>query len=364
VTAAGERRWFLSYGAASTLYRIAISIGIAFFLINTVPVLGVLMAAWLVTAQLVLPLGRMLRFLLTAPALAGRRPRALVVVGGLLAAVFLLLALVPVPSSTQVDGIVLLPEQAAVRAGVDGFLQEQRVSDGTEVAAGEVLFLLRSRELENELAVLEARVREHQARRDALGFDERVAREIEAERLAEARGELAELREREMQLSVQSPAAGVIRLAVGPDQVGRYLRKGDMLAYLTQPTETVVRVVASQADAGRIRGGSESIEVRLSDRGSTVLGGRLLSEVPLATEVLPSAALGTRAGGAIPVDARDPAGTATLEPVFAFDIAIPTTSAARYVGGRAHVRFDHAAAPLLARAYDAARRELIREIGE
>ena len=362
VTAAGESGWFLFYGAASTLYRVAIGIGIALFLIASIPVLGVLMAAWLLIAQLVLPLWRMLRYLLTAPALTGRRTRSLGLVGGLIAGACLLLALVPVSSSTRVDGIVLLPEQAAVRAGVDGFLQRQWVSDGTEVVRGALLFELRNRRLYSERAVLEGRVREHDARRDQLGFDDRVAREIETERLAEAREELTELRERENRLVVRSPGDGVIRVTAGRDPVGRYVRKGDMLAYLAQPNRAIVRVVANQEDGGGIRGDIDRIEVRLADRGSPVLQGRLLSEVPLATKTLPSAALGIPAGGLIPVDARDPAGTATLEPVFAFDVEIPAP--AGFVGGRAHVRFEHPAAPLLTRWYDIARRQLMRRIGE
>ena len=70
----------------------------------------------------------------------------------------LLLALVPVPSSTQADGVVLLPEQAIVRAGVDGFLDRQLVVHGGEVRRGDVLFVLSNRQLEADIAILEARV--------------------------------------------------------------------------------------------------------------------------------------------------------------------------------------------------------------
>ena len=42
------------YGAASTLYRLAISIGIAVFLITVIPTLGWLLAAWLLAADVAL----------------------------------------------------------------------------------------------------------------------------------------------------------------------------------------------------------------------------------------------------------------------------------------------------------------------
>ena len=121
VNAAGERRWFLFYGAASTLYRLMISLGIALFLIATVPTLGVLLAAWLIAAQVLLPLARQLRFLLFGPTLSGRRLRSLAIVGGLMLGMLGVLALIPFPSSTKADGVVLLPDQAIVRASIDGF---------------------------------------------------------------------------------------------------------------------------------------------------------------------------------------------------------------------------------------------------
>jgi putative peptide zinc metalloprotease protein len=362
-TAAGERRWFVFYGAASVLYRISISIGIALFLVATVPVLGVVLAAWLVAAQLLLPLLRQLHYLLFHPSLNGRRIRALGVTGALLAGVFGALLLAPLPSSTQVDGVVLLPEHAVVRAEVDGFLRHQAIADGSRVAPGEVLFELGNRQLDTDIAALRARMRELEARRDALGFSDRGAREIHAERLAEAREELAELEQRQAGLRVRSPGAGVLQVPFNDDQRGRFVRQGDMLAYLADRAGAVVRVVATQEDASRIRERVDGIKVRLAGRAGTTLPGRLLSEVPLASDRLPSAALGSRAGGAIAVDARDDSGLTTLQRVFAFDIAVPFDRATQYVGSRVLVRFEHAPSPLLPRWYDHARRTLMDEIG-
>jgi putative peptide zinc metalloprotease protein len=363
LTAPGERRWLLSYGAASTLYRFSISVGIALFLIATVPVLGVVLATWLLVAQLLVPLARQLQYLLFDAALVGRRLRALGVVGGLLLGLFGALALLPVPSSTQVDGVVLLPEQAVVRAAVDGFLQRRVAADNARVGPGELLFELANPQLDSDIRVQRARLRELQARRDALGFGDRVAREIHGERLAEARAELAELEQRRAGLQVRSPGSGVLRLPPVDDRLGRFVNQGDMLGYLADPSAAVVRVVATQHDAGRIRQRSDDIQVRLADRAGATLRGRLLSEVPLATDTLPSAALGSRAGGAIPVDGRDASGLTTLQRVFAFDVAVPFSRTGQYVGSRAQVLFVHPASPLLPRWYDRARRVLMDQIG-
>ena len=45
--------------------------------------------------------------------------------------------------------------------------------------------------------------------------------------------------------------------------------------------------------------------------------------MPAATQVLPNAAFGDRAGGAHRTDPADSAGLRALEPVFQFDVAVP-----------------------------------------
>jgi putative peptide zinc metalloprotease protein len=113
--------------------------------------------------------------------------------------------------------------------------------------------------------------------------------------------------------------------------------------------------MANQQQAARIRDGFERIEVRVGGDPAAHVG-HLLDEVPAGSDMLPSAALGSRGGGAIQVDARDQAGRKALHRVFAIDVAIPQSASTRFIGSRAYVRFEHAATPLLARGYDAARR--------
>ena len=71
----------------------------------------------------------------------------------------------------------------------------------------------------------------------------------------------------------------------------------------------------------------------------------LAGEVPAATAILPTAALGDRSGGPVVTDPSDTQGTRTLEPVFLFDVRVTATPLQR-VGGRVWVRFDHGASPL------------------
>lgn len=364
LTAPGERRWLLLYGLLSPLYRWAIAIGIALFLIDTVPSLGVLLASWLLAAQLLLPLARQIRFLLFDPRLAGRRGRAMALTVLLIGLPGAALVAVPVPSSTAADGIVMLPERSAVRAGSAGFVVRRMVDEGAAVQPGELLFELDDPQLRSAHDALRARVAELMARRDQVPFDRRMEREVAQARLDGAREQLATLAERLTRLAVTSPGRGRVHIVGGDDRLGRFVERGDLLATLSSPADARVRVVAGERDAARIRRETHAVRVRLADGAAGELKGRLLTQVPAASNQLPSPALGSRGGGALQVDARDDQGITTLQRFFAFDIAIPPAAPTRFVGSRAFVRFEHEAEPLLARGYDAARQLLIERIGE
>jgi putative peptide zinc metalloprotease protein len=69
--------------------------------------------------------------------------------------------------------------------------------------------------------------------------------------------------------------------------------------------------------------------------------------VPSALEELPTAALGPKGGGHVPVDPNDSKGLRTLERVFYVDLSLPAEAIPSAFGGRVYVRFDHAKEPLL-----------------
>ena len=363
-TAPGERRWFLVYGAASTLYRLVISIGIALFLVNTVPVLGGLLAVWLLVVQLLLPLGRQLNFLLFNQTLTGKRLLVWMRILILAAVPVAVVTLVPFPQRTSVAGVVLMPEQAVIRAEVDGFLRQQAVADNTLVKRGDVLFTLNDPQLDADIVELKARVREMHARRDALGLDRRLEREIQTQRLAEAGADLVELEQRHTALTLVSPIDGIVRIPLSQDHLGRLIRQGDLLAYVADRNSARIRVAATQEDATKIRAAVQRINVRFTDPASPELRGELQHEVPAASDTLPSAALGSRGGGSIMVDARDDQGLKTLHNVYAFEISVPYTPSTDYIGRRALVRFEHPSTPLYYDIKDGIRRFILDEIGE
>ena len=362
VTAPGERWWFLFFGGASTLYRLFISLGIAVFLIQTLFFVGVVLAVWLLSVALVLPLLRQLRFVLRDPQLTGKRVRALSVVILPIALLGLLLFWLPAPLSTKSEGIVLAPEAAIIRAGANGFLAKQHAAPGDRVRAGDLLFELRDPALDTDIRVISGQLAEQAARLDQTRLTDRVQTEITRAKLEELRSELNDLLERRRRLRIESPAAGTLAVPRAADLLGRFFRQGAFLGHVIDQQEITIRVAVPQAEGARIRAGVDQVVVRFAGAFDQPVSAELRDEVPAGADTLPSAILGRLGGGAIAVDARDQSGMATLERVFAFDVALPYRGDGRFVGRRAFVAFEHASGPLLGRWYEALRRQVMARL--
>ncbi|HQP65308.1 MAG TPA: hypothetical protein PK072_01545 [Quisquiliibacterium sp.] len=132
-----ERAWLTAYGVASALYRWVISAVILTWLAGISFVLAVPAGA-LVAWQLALrPFARFVDYLAKSPRLARARLRAVAVSTAGVAALLVAVFVVPLPFSTVAPGVVWVPEQARVRAGVDGFVERVLAADGAEVREGQ-----------------------------------------------------------------------------------------------------------------------------------------------------------------------------------------------------------------------------------
>jgi len=121
--------------------------------------------------------------------------------------------------------------------------------------------------------------------------------------------------------------------------------------------------VVPQSAMDRMLTHADNITVHLPGSGGQSFSANSLEAVPSATAYLPSAALGSMAGGAIPVDARDEQGLRAIERVFQFDVTLPYQNALRFVGRRVYVRFEHGKDALASRIYQRIRRQFLSRLG-
>ena len=359
VTARGERGWFVCYGLLAGTYRIFISFVIAMLVASQYFVFGILLAGWFVFMQILLPFARSIYRLVPDIVHQGQIIRA-----GLILLIFagLFLNLLFVRSfeySSFAEGIIVLPKDAHIRAGIDGFVVDVLVENGHWVEPGELLFRLENREISARINIAKARQQEQRARHShALSMNNLEAAILKLE-LQKIEAELDELQRQNGEMDVLSLKSGRFTTIQASDPTGQYVAKGDLLGYVVDLSRVQARVVITQEQLDQVSHNTRYIEVRLASEASRLLQGGLLQAVPLAIKQLPNRMLGSQSGGRIPVDARDQDGLMTIDPVFQLDIELPARSQGDYLGQSLVVRFVHFREPIVNRLYQMLRGQVL-----
>ncbi len=346
VSAPGEAAWFAAYGILAFAYRMVIMCAIVLFVASKFFVVGVLLAAWAVVLQVVLPVSKHIAFLLRDTRLQPQRGRALSVTGFGLSALAGLLFFMPAPLWTMAEGVVWLPEQSRIRAGTDCFITDVLVGGDSTVTRDEAVITCDDPLLGAKVAVKEARLQELRAQYN----QERIRDPLEAESLKQdmtaVQKELEVAQQQFQQLTLRSPGNGTLIIPYVDDLVGRFVKRGETVAYVSSTAAVRARAVVAQDDFGLVRRNTKKVELRMAGSLGDVFPAVISREVPAASDTLPSKALGTGGGGKLAVDPTDESGMRTLESLFQVELELADDFPARYYGQRVYVRFDHGAEPL------------------
>lgn len=358
----GEKRWFIAYAPAAFAYRLVVTIGIAWFVGQQYFAFGVLLAVWSLLMGVFLPLAKALAALFTDPRFLARASRVWAVLAGTGAAVVFVLFALPLPHHTRVEGVVWLPEQALVRAGADGFVERVQ-APGTALRDGDVAIVTSNPLLAARLAQQQARVQELEARLDSVWGSKPAQASQVARTLAHEQAQLRRLQDEVDHLDARARSAGGLLVDRAEDLVGRFVRKGEVVAHVIGEHRPLVKLVVEQADVAFVQGDVAGVEVRLAHDLARPLAATLVHSVPKAARDLPSAALGQQGGGRHLVDPRDEHQTTAMANLFEFEAALPPEARAVHLGARAYVSLEHSPEPLGWRWWRATRRAFLSNLG-
>lgn len=359
--APGEGRWFFGYAILSFFYRMGMMVSIAVLVASKFFFLGVLLALWACASMLIIPVAKKLHFLFYSPRLASHRSRALAASGAILALAVALFGWLPAPSSTRAEGVIWAPEQAQVRATVDGFVTRVLAQPEQQVRAGQALIECHDPELEARSRVLRAQLAELDARYSAAQVGNRVQTGVIEEQRTHLREALAQSRRREAELVIRAPSDGVFVIADPRNLPGRYAQRGEMLAHVADRAARTVRVVVAESEGGMLASRTQRVEIRPAERIRRPIEARIAREVPAATDELPSLTLSLQGGGKIGLDPTKGGDGRALEKLFVLDLELPEGEQANYLGGRVYVRFEHAHEPLATQWYREVRRAFLKK---
>ncbi len=343
-----EKWWFIAYAPAAFVYRAIVALSIVLFIANQYFFVGVVLAVWSMVGLIVFPALKSLRFLFTSPALAHKRPQALVISAVAAVITTLFITLAPLPSSSTAQGLVWVPEGAEVRAAGTGFVRRAPVPSMAEVHAQQPLLTLHDPQLIARFLEQQAKVAEFEVQAVLDLADDRARAFQAREALAREHAALAELERRIEELDTMASAGGRFVRASSEDLLGRFVKRGELVGYLLGTDLRTVRAVVAQNDIGMVTGRLKTIEVKLSDRLGETFVGRIVRAIPQGHERLPSKALTIDGGGYFVLDPRDPDALLTLDKVFQLDIELSGAPPDLRIGTRAHVRFEYQSEPLLA----------------
>lgn len=356
-----ERVWFVFYGIAAFIYRMFIMFAIIAYIAGRFFIIGVLLAIWAATTQLLLPIGKGIKFLSGSPKLRTNRPRALITTFATIALILGALFLVPFPSYSIVDGVIWPSQQAQVRAGTNGFVTKVATTTDQKVRSGDLMMQLDDPFMRARLELIDTQLAGLEIQRSALIRTDRVQSALIAEEIDVVQNDRARLVEELEALDIRAPRVGTAVLPNASDLEGSFVAKGNVIGYVVAQRDTqTVRTVVSQNQIDLVRNDTQSVSVMPVEWGAEPIKAIILREVPGATQQLPTPALGTAGGGNVPVDPSDPNGVQTLGRFFEFEILMVQPSADILLGRRVRVRFDHGTSPLGFQAYRALRQLFLR----
>lgn len=359
--APGERRWFVGYGLAAFVYRLIILALIILFVADVSLTLAIVLGAWAIAGQMVLPALQRIAAMHTDPQVRERRGRALLVAAAA-AGLAALVIFVPVPHRTLSEGVVWLGENAHVRTGTDCFVERLLVPPGTRVQAGAALVVCTDPLLQYRLRVVEARLAELRARHQAAIQEDRARAQIVADRIAAVENERDDARAAADRLVVRSATDGVFVLPTPEDLPGRFLAQGELVGYVLDAARLDLRVAIAQSDIGLVRSQTTGVAVKLVEQPQRSFAANIQRASTAASSYLPAAALGTRGGGPLPTDRTDDTGLRLLEPAFVLALELAEPAPPRLPGARVYVRFDHGNTALALQWYRSARQMLLRRL--
>ncbi len=360
-TAPGEAGWFVSYSITSFIYRMSLLWFIIIYIVDTFFIAGVVLALWIVFKQIILPIVKGLLFVFNSPSIQRQRFRAIASVIGILGGFFVILYWVPVPAYTRSEGVIWMPDEAQLRAEVDGFAGQLLLDLPATVKKDTAVIKIHDPLLNTEVDVLFAQLKELNTKFRAEWNNDKVKAEKIKEEMVVVAEELKYSQHKQQSMQIVSKKTGKLLIPDVEDLTGRFVRKGEVIGYVIDNALPTVRVVVAQADIGQLAKQIKAIQIRLVNHPNQIIPATVIRWSPEATNQLPSAALATINGGEITIDPAAEEELETLEKVFQVDLEFTPASQMVEIGQRVFVRFDHGGEPIGQQWYRSLRQVFLRQ---
>ncbi|MCV6621756.1 MAG: HlyD family efflux transporter periplasmic adaptor subunit [Cellvibrionaceae bacterium] len=327
------------FGHSTIAFRLILSYVIALYLIETFFAVGVILACFLIYQQIVKPLVSFYGFL-TQDVWQGPNLKTAALRSGLaLAAIILIVFLIPIENSKTIQGVTWVDDNSRVLAPQYSRLSTSHINNGTELASGELLFRLESEELKRKISLEKSKLKVLETDYFA-SFKERKQRLDFAQEIKAQKEAIDTLRGLLNKLEVKSHSHGQLVLADDYLLQGRWFEKGQLIAYVLKDKQILIRAAVSQDYLELIKNKLTTVTIRLASQPFEDYQGELKKVFPKATLKLPHGALSLQNGGQI-ISQFDSSkdGYVSNREVIVLEVGLPSVKQG-VIGGRAFIKLN------------------------
>ena len=341
-----EAFWLVMFAILSGIYRMFISVVIILFVADNLLIVGLIMGILLIIAWTVVPLYKSVVYLVSSPAIARRRGRAVSITLGLVAVVIVGLFYIPAPSYFKADGVVYAEDFSAVYARADGFIEEIHAQNGQKVAKGISVVRLENPILDLEISAAAARLKEA----EAYLSDAVVNRSADIQPMQLAVESISQnhqyLIKQKSLLDHKSEYSGSWAGLDPRQDLGRWVGRGQAIGLSVNPEAYEFVSVIPQSQASRLFNDEiDHAQIKLFGQSHETLEVESIKVIPMDQNRLPSQALAMAGGGDIATTGED---MDAAEPFFKVTVSIASHSDVVFVHGMTgKIRFRLQNEPLL-----------------
>jgi len=314
-----EGFYLVLYGVASLVYRVSLFVVIMLFISDKYFFIGMILAGVLTFTWVYNPVKKYYKFLKSSKELHGIRSKVIKINAAVFIVLFYVFALLPLPYSYVLKGVVESKDIARVLINTAGKVKEVRAENGQMVKKGEVLMILENNVLDIEIKRAESQM----FQLNVLIQQSMIRGSVENAPITKRREALGkyidQLKERKNNLVVKAAADGFWICPLTGFLKGQWLAKGAEAGTVISDKDYRFVSVAPQEKSSELFGKNiKELQLRLNGNPEETLSVKGHMMLPHAMNILPSASLGWKGGGEVPVDPDDPEGTKTIEPFYLF----------------------------------------------
>ena len=333
------------YSFSAVIYRLIILISITLLLADHYPSAAVIMGVWLASFQVFWPALRYLKNLTHNPAIKPHRIRVFCSLLLIFSTAIIFIGLIPMPNSTQTQGVTWVADDYQVRAQSSGVIVDQRIFNGEKVEQGQTILRQENPDLKHRETQLINQLKNQSLLHDEAWSKNRADLKWLDQEISRTKSELALTLKKLKHLEINSPKTGVFKQLNTYQLKFSHLKQGDIFGVIEHPQAPRIRAVLTQAQIGRVNNNTEYVSFRFSSK----IHQDYRLELPLnqasASRRLPHPILGTTAGGSIPVSQQGD-GIKTEQLIFILDLNIMAIQPTLQLGERVYIRFHHPKSPL------------------